>query len=512
MGGNLIEATSNGWVLVLTYAPNLVGAVILLIAGWFVATFAAKGVERLLEKTKLGIRVADAVADEDSEEPRRMERWISRAVFSLMMLFVFVGFFQILGVTQITEPIIKFLNQIFEYAPRLIGPALLIVVAWILAKFLRVIVRKAVQSSNLGARLRVEADLEASGKKKEPLADTLADSVYWLTMLLFLPAVLSALDLGGLLEPVRDVVREILGYLPNLMGAGLVLAVGWFVARVLRRVVTNLLDASGIDNLVKHAGMDKVVGDQKLSSLAGLIIYILIFVPVIVAALNALEIDAVTQPVSAMLSNVLSALPNIFAGMLVLIIAYIVGRIVAGLATNLLSGVGFDALLSKIGLGGAKKVGTRNLSEIVGYILLTAIMLFAVIEALQLIGFSSFAALVSDFLVFASHIVFGVVVIGLGVFLGKVAGDLVHLANPPRADVLANVAQISVVVLAVAMGMEQMGVGNEIITLAFGVTLGAIGIAAAIAFGIGGRDVAAEIIKEWRAGNSAKPKRTRSRK
>lgn len=511
MGENLAQAASNGWILVLTYVPNLLGAVVLLVAGWFVASFAANGVERLLEKTKLGIKVADAVADEDSEEPRQLERWFSRGVFYLLMLFVLVGFFQILGVTQISEPIIKFLNEIFEYAPRLIGPAFLIVIAWVLAKFLRVVVRKAAQSSKLGSRLRQEADLGASKKKKEPLADTLADAVYWLTMLLFLPAVLSALDLGGLLEPVRDVVKEILGYLPNLMGAGLVLAVGWFVARILRRVVTNLLAASGLDSLAGRAGMDKIVGDQKLSSLAGLIVYILVFIPVIVAALNALEIDAVTQPVSAMLSSMLSALPNIFAGVLILVVAYVVGRIIAGLATNVLSGIGFDALLSKIGLGGAEKIGTKSLSEIAGYILLTAIMMFAAIEALQLIGFASFATLVSALLVFASQILFGVVVIALGVFLGKVAGDLVRSANPPQAETLATIAHIAVVVMAVVMGMEQMGVGDEVITLAFGVTLGAIGVAGAIAFGFGGREVAGEMIKEWRDSVTAKRKKPRSR-
>jgi len=467
----------------------------------------ANGVERLLEKTKLGVKVADAVADEDSEEPQLIERWIGRAVFWLLMLFVFVGFFQILGVTQISEPILGFLNEIFQYAPRMIGPALLITIAWILARFLRVVVRKAAQSSMIGARLRVEADLDTVGKKKEPLADTLADAVYWLTMLLFLPAVLSALNLGGLLGPVRDVVREILSYLPNLLGAGLVLIVGWFVARVLRRIVSKLLGASGVDELVKKVGVEKIIGDQKISSLGGLIVYILVFVPVIVATLNALGIDAVTRPLSAMLSDVLAIMPNIFAGILVLIVAYIVGRIVAGLMTNLLSEVGFDAVLTRIGLGGVKPVGTKSISEIAGYLTLTAIMLFAGIEALELIGFSKFAALVSDFLVFASQVVFGVIVIGLGVFLGRVAGDLIRSANPPQARLLSNIAQIAVVVLAVAMGMEQMGVGSDIISLAFGVTLGAVGIAAAIAFGIGGRDTAAEIIREWRDGMAVKGKK-----
>jgi len=487
MGENSAQSVSNIWVLIQSFVPTLVGAVILLVVGWGLATYAANGVERILRKTKLGIRVADAVADEDSEEPRDVERWIGRGTFLIIMLFVLVGFFQILGMNQITEPIIKFLNQIFEYAPRLIGPVILILVAWLLAKFLRVVVRKAVRTTKLDMRFKEQAELE--GSKKEPLAETLADAAYWLTLLLFLPAVLSALDLGGLLEPVREVVNELLGYLPNLLGAAVILVVGWFVARVLRRVVTNLLAAAGADDLAGRVGVDRVVGEQKVSGLTGLVVYVLVFVPVLVAALNALQIDAVTQPVSAMLSDVLSALPNIFAGILVLILAYVVGRIVAGLATNLLAGIGFDTLPTRIGLGGAKAVGTKSLSEIAGYLLLIAIMLFATIEALALIGFSSFAGLVSAFLVFASRIVFGVVIIGLGVFLGRVAADLVRSANPPQAVILAGIAQIAVIVLGFAMGMEQMGVGEDIVTLAFGVTLGAIGVASAVAFVMRGSQV-----------------------
>lgn len=507
MATNTAQSVSETWTLIQSFVPHLVGAIILLVAGWVIAKFIAGAVERTLRKSKLGVRVADAVADENSEEPYNVEQVIGYSVFLLIMLFVVVGFFQILGVTQVTEPIIKFLNQIFEYAPRLIGPAFLILVGWLLAKFLRVVVGKAVRSSKLDSRLRTEADLV--GTKKEPLADTLGDAVYWLTLLLFLPAVLSALDLGGLLEPVREVVNELLGYLPNLLAAAVILTVGWFVARVLRRLVTNLLAAGGADSVAERVGMDKIIGDQKLSGLAGLVVYVLVFVPVLVAALNALELDAVTQPVSAMLADVLSALPNMFAGALVLIVAYAVGRIIAGLATNLLAGMGFDTLPAKIGLGGAKKKGVKSLSEVAGYLLLIAVMLFATIEALQLIGFSSFAELVAAFLVFASRIVFGVIVIGLGVFLGKVVADLVRSANPPQAALLASIAQIAVVVLAFAMGMEQMGVGNDIISLAFGVILGAIGIAAAIAFGMGGRDVAAEIVGDWRQQVSAqkgKPK------
>tara|TARA_R110002110_G_scaffold81444_8_gene211857 strand:- start:1085 stop:2593 length:1509 start_codon:yes stop_codon:yes gene_type:complete len=502
MDKSLSGAASDTVNLIQAYVPSLIGAVLILIVGWFVAAYLARLVERGLNKSNLGPRVAMAVATDDGTQPKKIERWISRGVFWLFMLFVLVGFFQVLGVSQVTEPITRFLNRIFEYLPRLIGPIVLVLVAWLLAKFLRVVVRKAVNASNIEKRMSGASAIDAG--EKAPLADTLSDAAYWLTLLLFLPAVLSALDLGGLLEPVRDVVNEILGYMPNLLGAAVIMVVGWFVARVLRRIVTNLLSATGTDALAERVGIEKAVGDQKVSGLVGLIVYILVFVPVLVAALNALQIDAVTQPVSAMLNEVLSALPNIFAGALVLIIAYVVGRIVAGLSTNLLQGIGFDTVPQKIGLGGSSVTGTKTLSEIVGYLLLVTIMLFATIEALGLIGFTAFAALVADFLVFAARIVLGVVIIALGVFIGKVVADVVRSANPPQAEALANIARVAVIILAFAMGLEQMGVGEEIITLAFGLSVGAVAVAAAIAFGIGGRDIAADIIADWRARMSKK--------
>ena len=123
---------------------------------------------------------------------------------------------------------------------------------------------------------------------------------------------------------------------------------------------------------------------------------------------------------------------------------------------------------------------------------------FAAIEALGLIGFAAFATLVADFLVFAARIVLGVVIIALGVFIGKVVADVVRSANPPQAEALANIARVAVIILAFAMGLEQMGVGEEIITLAFGLSVGAVAVAAAIAFGIGGRDIAADVIADWR--------------
>lgn len=480
--------------LVGAYVPSLVAALVVLVVGWIVASIVARLVQKAVSMTGLGSVVERGLPETSGESTAKIERWVGRGVFLILMLFVLVAFFEVLGLTQITGPLTGFLNELFVYAPRLIGPLLLIVIAWVVANLLRAITRRALAAIRLDERLSASADLTTTDSK--PFSETVSESVYWLTYLLFLPAVLSALDLGGLLEPVRTAVSEILAFLPNILAAAIILIVGWLVARVLRRITTNFLLAAGAERLREREEVKDSFGRQTISGTVGLIVYVLVFVPVLIAALNALSLDAVTEPASDMLRDILSVVPSLVAGVFILLIAFFVGRIVAGLTTGVLTGIGFNNVSQTLGISHERLSGERTMSEIVGYIVYIVIMLFATIEALGLIGFEALSGLILTFLVFAINALFGLVIIGLGLFLGKLAGDIVATTNVPNPKTVSWIARVAIIVLAVAMGVRQMGVAEEIISLAFGLTLGAIAVAVAIAFGFGGRDAAARLIEE----------------
>jgi hypothetical protein len=321
--------------------------------------------------------------------------------------------------------------------------------------------------------------------------------VYWLVFLLFLPAVLGALELEGLLEPVQGMVDEILAFLPNLLAAGLILLVGWFVARIVQRIVTNLLAAVGVDRLSEQVGVAKALGKQKLSGVIGLLLYILILIPVLIAALDALELEAITQPASDMLNTIFGALPALFGAFLVLAIAYIVARVVAGLITSLLAGLGFDTILARLGLGEEPEEGRWTPSEIVGYLVLVAVMFFATIEALRLLNFDLLAEGLAQFTAFAGQIILGVVIFAIGLYLANLAAKTIQASGAAQAGMLALAARIAILVLSGAMALRQMGLANEIVNLAFGLLLGAIAVAVALAFGLGGRDIAARELEGW---------------
>jgi hypothetical protein len=476
---------------VFAYVPHLIGALVILILGWLVARVVAAIVRGGLRRTNLDNRLALWIAG----EPIPIEEWIARGIFYLIMIFVLVAFFQALGLTLPTEPLNQLLTQVFQFAPQLLGAVLLLLIAWIVASVLRMIISRVLSSARLDERLASQVGV--GRERPVSLTKTLADTVYWLVFLLFLPAVLNALALQGLLAPVQGMINKVLTFLPNIFSAGLILGIGWLFARIVQRVVTNLLVAVGADRLSERVGLAPALGAQRLSGVLGLLAYVLILIPVLIAALEALALQAITGPASNMLNTILSALPALFAATLIMTLAYMVGRVVAGLTTNLLTGAGFNAILARLGLGREPAPGERTPSEIVGYLVLVGIMLFATIEALRELGFVLLADLIVRFTVFAGEVILGLIIFGIGLYLANVAYGTVQASGVAQAGLLALAARVSILVLAGAMALRQMGLANEIITVGFGLLLGAIAVAAALAFGLGAREIAARELADW---------------
>lgn len=474
--------------------PNALAALAILIIGWLVARLIAVLVRKALQRTDLDNRIASFFTGEDAAAVP-IEDWVAKGVYYLILLFVLLAFFQVIGLTIIAQPLNELLNKLLTYLPGLLGAGLLLLIAWLVATLLRRLVSKVLAASKLDERLGAQVGVEEEGKVS--LAQTLGDAVYWLVFLLFLPAILGALQLEGLLQPVQGLVDQVLASLPNLFAVGLILVSGWFAARIVQRIVGNLLAAVGIDRLSEQVGVVAVLGQQKLSSLIGLVVYVLILIPVLIAALDALKMKAITEPASNMLNTVLGALPVVFGAFLVLGIAYVVGRVVSGLITNLLTGLGFNAILARLGLGTEPGEGDRTPSEIVGYLGLVAIMFFAGIAALRMLNFDLLAEGLAQIIVFAGQVILGLIIFAIGLYLANLADKTIQASGASQAGLLALAARIAILVLTGAMALRQMGLANEIVNLTFGLLLGAIAVAAALAFGIGGREIAARELDNW---------------
>jgi hypothetical protein len=462
---------------------NLLVALVILIVGYIVARILGSLTRRLLKRTNLDNRLADSLSEPEQRREFNIENIIASVVFWIVMLFVLVAVFERLNLTLIASPIEGFLNRFTtEFLPSLIAAGILLFVAWLTAVALRFLVIKGGALVKLDERLTKYAALKE--EEQVSFSETLGVAVYWFTLLLFLPSVLSALGIQQVAVSIQLVLAQIFEYIPNVLAAGVVMLVGWFIARVVRQVVEGLLKAIGTDQAGQRLGLSET---RSLSEIVGLILYIFIFVVALIAAFDALDIAAITIPATQMLSTFINVIPNLVGAALVLILAYYIGRLIANLIRDLLSGIGLDTVPEKLGITWS---GTTTLSQWVGYLILLAIMLFATVSAAELLGSSALTEILNVFIAFFWKVVLAVVIFAIGLYFANLAYNAVMKAGFNQANFIGRMAQIAIVIFAAAIALREIGVANEIINLAFGITLASIGLAAALAFGLGTQKIA----------------------
>jgi hypothetical protein len=286
-------------------------------------------------------------------------------------------------------------------------------------------------------------------------------------------------------------VDTILGMLPNIFAGVAIAVVGWFLGRMLSDLVTNLLSAAGADRLGQRVGLG---GTMSLSRLVGLLVYIFVFVPALIAGLNALKIEAISTPATEMLGTLMSAIPDIFAAAVIVAVALYISRFVATLVSSLLQGMNFDELPSRIGIGGLFP-GENAASRFVGKVIIFFVMLFAIIEAAGRLGFDQLSEISATLLRFGGDVLLGSVIIAVGFWIANLAHRAILSFHHVRS--LAGVTRFSIVGIVLAMGLRAMGLADDIVNLAFGLTLGAIAVAFALAFGLGGRAAAGTQMEHW---------------
>ncbi|MCO5052657.1 MAG: mechanosensitive ion channel [Verrucomicrobiae bacterium] len=481
-------------VQVAEFGPNLLAGLAILILGWLVALFAAFLVRKLLDKTVLDNRIAQWLVGTNSKMPIPVEHWVSRAVFYFIMLFVLIAFFSAVKLQAVIEPLNALLQPLLDYLPHLVGGAILVLIGWVVATILKKILSGALKLAKLDEKLGGAIGRDGKGLI---LSDALAETAYWLVWLFFLPSILQALRMQALLEPVTTLLNKVFEFLPNLVSAGAIGLVGWFIARVAQRLVQSLLVAAGADQLGEKWGLNASLGKQKLSGVLGLVVYFVILVPVLISALAALKLDVITQPASDMLGKILGALPNVIGALVILLIATLIGKVVSGLVTNLLAGLGFNNVLVRLGLTKTPAQGKQAPAAIIGLLVFAVILLFASIAAAELLEFQAVGTLIKDFIGFAGHVIMGVVILGLGLWLAEFVSKAIATASSRHAAGLATFTRIVILALAGAMALRQTGLANDIVNLAFGLTLGAVAVATALAFGLGGRETASRMLEDW---------------
>ncbi|WP_199508273.1 MULTISPECIES: mechanosensitive ion channel [unclassified Psychrobacter] len=456
---------------------SVIGAILILIIGFFIALGIAALVRKALAKLNLNHRMRSSTG-----KSYDLEHIASQVVFWFILIIAISGALNQLSLNTISTPFANMVSQVLAFIPNLLGAIAIGVLGWVVATVARTTINTALSKTTLDERLSAQAGVK-------PMSSTIADMVYWFILLVVLTMALGQLGLDGLFAPLSNMVNDILAALPNIFKAIVVFAVGYIIAKVVRGIVTNLVMSFDIQRLASKAGINE---QNSLPNIAGSVAFLVVIIPTIIAALEALRIEVVARPATNMLNKIMEALPNIFMAVAVLVITFYVVRMVAGVVKNLLDNTEVNQLPRKIGL--QETMGSQSVSDLVSHAIVFFAMLFATVAAADLLGFEPISAIITMFIGFGANIILGAIVLVIGFWLANVVAGVVERSEK-GSQFLANIVRVLIMGLVLAMGLKAMGIADSIVNLAFGLTLGAVAVAFALSFGLGGQEAAARFLR-----------------
>ncbi|MGE0325319.1 MAG: mechanosensitive ion channel [Polyangiaceae bacterium] len=526
--------------------PKLGAALLILILGWLAALIVSKLIFAALRRTTIDDKIASALGMKTgSEHGARVERFVSKVFYYVGILFVAIAFFNYLGITAVTTPIVTLLNGLAGAVPSLLKALIIGFVGFIVAKGVRRLIVGGLGKLGLERRLEALGGDEASEDDKDHSpTETIGEVAYWVILVVTAIPVLEALRIGVLAEPLSKAFAAITTYLPKVGAAALLLLAGYFLSKLARRVVSSVLSRVGVDRAVVRLGFGRVTGEHSLSGILGTAVMAFILLQFAIGAVGRLEIEEISAPLKLMLDRIYVYLPKLFIGAVLLAIGVIAARVAARVAARLLAALGFNTLMAHIGifkqtsesksqeetskallnqrleasggepasqradetdelLGATGSDGARTPADIAGVFVGAVIVLLFLRQALETMALDGLAVLLDSLLAYLPSAFAAVLVVGAGLWAGGWARQRIAELTGSSKDSLVKatgpIAQVAIIAFSAMVALQQLGVGRQLIAIGFAIVLGSVCLAFALAFGLGGREVASKVLeKEYR--------------
>ncbi|MFA4990994.1 MAG: hypothetical protein WC569_00235 [Candidatus Omnitrophota bacterium] len=210
----------------------------------------------------------------------------------------------------------------------------------------------------------------------------------------------------------------------------------------------------------------------------------------------------VIEPVKAMLVRAATFLPTLIGILVILIVGWIIAAVLKSVVVKLLKLIQFDVASEKSGLADVlRRGGIKNsLAELIGGIIYWLIMLLVFMAALNALGMTVVASLLDKVILYIPNVIAAIFILALGIFFASVIGTIVRTASTnagiTQAKFLGQLSQIVIVIFSVVMTLEQLNIAATVLTTTINILLGSIGLAVAIAVGIGSKDIAGKLIQQ----------------
>jgi len=296
-----------------------VGSAIAAIVVFLIGKTIAKGISKLVEKSLSKSSLDDKLAKVLGSNAGSSEKMVGSFVYGLLLLFVIILALNIAGLKEVLAPLQSLLDQILAAIPKILVAGIVIYLGTVLAKIVKGLVGNVLNAARVDERL-------GNTTGETPISGAVSTALYCFIILLFLPVALGFLQMPELSEPIAGITENILGTIPNILIAGILIAVGVIIGQIAQKLITNLLSATGVDNFPAKMGLAiPSSGKNSISGLAGLIVFVSILVTVIATAIDKLQLGILSEASGFVLGgywNVLIAILIFGAGFVAAKFAY----------------------------------------------------------------------------------------------------------------------------------------------------------------------------------------------
>ncbi len=226
---------------------------------------------------------------------------------------------------------------------------------------------------------------------------------------------------------------------------------------------------------------------------------------------------ALTTSLATALSLFLGAIPRIIGFLIILVIGWIISGLLASAVAALLRAVKFNVLAQRSGFQGfIHNMGLRtDPSGLLADIVKWFVRLIVLVVAFDALGLPAVSAVLQQFLLWIPNLVVAVVILVIAGLAANALGDLIRGATAQAGfsnpDLLATITRVAVWAFGIVVAVNQIGIAQTLVNTLFMGFVGALALAAGLAFGLGGRDTAGQIVDGWyRRGRANQPKMERA--
>jgi hypothetical protein len=371
----------------------------------------------------------------------------------------------------LTQLFDKFTTSFGDSLSGVIAAILILIIGWFIAGFIRRIATKLIKKTGVDEKLN-----NASIK----ISSFVGKLLYFLVMIFVFMLALGKLGLTDVLDPIKNLLNGFTDYIPNIIGAGLVAYIGYMLATI----VSELVELSG-DTIQKFTPKLRLPDNINLVNILKKIVFIFVFIPLLISAFHILDMKAISEPATSMLSSFFEAIPRILVATIIILIFVFVGRFVSQLLKDLLQSLNIDGLVEKMNI--KDYVGTKSIAGAIANIAYMLIVVFGMLTAFEKLEFTQLTEIIDTVLAYAGKILFGIVIIGIGLMISNLFTKALNSKNNPF---VVSIVKISIIAIFLAIGLRSMGIADEIVNLAFGITLGTVALTVVLSFGLGGREAA----------------------